>query len=65
MHQALFCRERPDVIVSLRVGECFIDKVEANSFWGKITINGLQTGNLAKERRSGQATKYQYGVVVF
>ena len=47
------------------MGERFVDKIEANAFRGIITINGLQTGNLAQKWGSGQTTEYQHGVAVF
>ena len=62
MHQSFLDTERCDVSVIFRMSECLVDVVEPHALRLIVTLDCLQTGDIAKKRWSGQAAEHQYGV---
>lgn len=65
MLQSFFNTERADKVVDFRVLDSFVDVVKLNIFVAIVTKYGFQTGNITKERRSGQAPEIEDGVFSF
>ncbi len=63
MSQPLLERVRTDVPVRLGMSQSLVDVVETDTLGLVVVADGLQTGDLSQERRSGQATENQDLVV--
>ncbi len=63
VHLAFFTRKRLYVVICPGMGERLVNEIKANTPGGVVTINGLQTGNLTQEGRSGQATEHQHRII--
>lgn len=62
MQQAFFNGRWTNKAVALRMGKRFVDKVEVHTFVLVISVRCFQTGNVAKERWSGQAPEHDHRV---
>ena len=65
MHQTFFKIERSDVAIVFGMSQRLVDVKELDALGGIISVNCFQTGNIAKERRSGKAPEYNDSVLSF
>jgi len=57
MHQTFLQSEGLNIAVQFWVLEVFVDVEKTNSLWSVVTIYCLQTGDVVKEGRSGEAAE--------